>query len=116
VAVDAGTARDLVALRRDLHHHPEARFAEVRSAGIMAQRLRAAGYAVRTGVGGTGVIGDLHGAQPGPHVLIRADMDALPVQDLKTVAYASSNPGYTHACGHDVHMPVVIATAEQLAR
>jgi amidohydrolase len=106
----------LVALRRDLHHHPEARFAERRSAAIMADRLRAAGYAVRTGVGGTGVMGDLRGTAPGPHVLIRADMDALPVQDQKTVAYASSNPGYTHACGHDVHMTVVLAAAERLAR
>lgn len=109
------TTDPLVALRRDLHHHPEARFAERRSAAIMAERLAAAGYAVRTAIGVTGVIGELRGTAPGPHVLIRADMDALPVQDQKTVAYASSNPGFTHACGHDVHMTVVLAAAERLA-
>lgn len=106
---------ELVALRRHLHRDPELRFAEVRTAAIMAQRLTAFGYAVRTGVGGTGVVGELRGATPGPHVLIRADMDALPVQDQKTTAYASANAGAMHACGHDVHMTTVLGAAERLA-
>jgi len=106
---------ELVALRRRLHHDPELRFAEVRTAALLADRLVACGFVVRTGVGGTGVVGTLRGGAPGPHVLLRADMDALPVQDQKTVAYASANAGATHACGHDVHMAAVLGAAERLA-
>jgi amidohydrolase len=104
---------DLIALRRDLHRHPEPRFEEHRTAALLAARLGAFGYAIREGVGGTGVVGTLgHGSNG---IVLRADMDALPVQDVKTVAYASTRTGVTHACGHDVHMAVVLGAAERLA-
>jgi amidohydrolase len=105
----------LVALRRDLHAHPELRFAEHRTAAVVAARLAAAGWAVTEGVAGTGVIATLTGKAPGPCVGVRADIDALPVQDRKSVPYASQQPGVTHACGHDVHATVVVGLAERLA-
>ncbi|MFN8623335.1 MAG: amidohydrolase [Chloroflexota bacterium] len=110
------TPDDLIALRRDLHRHPELRFAEHRSAALMAERLAAAGFAVRTGVGGTGVVGSLGGGGgAGAHVMLRADLDAMPVDDEKDVPYRSTHPGVMHACGHDVHMSVVLTAAERLA-
>ncbi|MBX3030924.1 MAG: amidohydrolase [Chloroflexi bacterium] len=105
----------LVELRRDLHRHPELRFAEHRTAGILAERLEQAGYVVRRGVGGTGVVGTWQGVGDGPHVVLRADMDAMPVADTKPVAYASVHDGVSHACGHDVHMVVILGVAERLA-
>lgn len=105
----------LVALRHDLHRHPELRFAEHRTARILADRLRTLGYEVRTQVGGTGVMGVLHSGRPGPIVLLRADMDALPVTDRTTTDHSSLNPGVSHACGHDAHMAVVVGVAERLA-
>jgi amidohydrolase len=106
----------LVALRRDLHAHPELRFCEHRTAKIVASRLRNAGWAVTEGVGGTGVVATLMSARPGPCIAVRADMDALPVQDNKQVPYASRQPGVMHACGHDVHVAVVVGLGERLAR
>jgi amidohydrolase len=113
--LDVATPRDLVELRRDLHRHPELRFAERRTAALMAERLTALGYAVRTGLGGTGVTGTLDAGAPGAHVVLRADMDALPVQDAKDVPWASSVDGVAHACGHDVHMVVALGVAARLA-
>lgn len=107
------TTSHLVELRRDLHRHPEPRFEEHRTAALLARRLAELGYAVREGVGGTGVLATM--GRGTPHVAIRADMDALPVQDAKQVAYASTRPGVAHACGHDVHMTVVMGVAERLA-
>lgn len=104
---------ELVALRRDLHRHPELRFAESRTAGIVAARLRESGYEVREAVAGTGVVATL--GEGHPHVLMRADMDALPTADLKDVEYRSLAEGVCHACGHDVHVTVVLGVAEQLA-
>jgi len=105
----------LVELRRLLHRAPELRFAEHRTAALLAERIGALGFTVRTGVGGTGVVATLAGAAPGPHLLLRADMDAMPVPDAKTVAWASTVPGVTHACGHDVHMAVILGVAERIA-
>lgn len=105
----------LVELRHDLHRHPELRFVEHRTAGILAERLAALGYRVRAGVGGTGVVGALDGGQPGPCLLLRADMDGLPVVDRTTTEHSSQVPGVSHACGHDVHMAVVLGVAERLA-
>lgn len=107
--------RSLVAFRRDLHRQPELRFDEVRTADCIAQRLTSAGLSVLTGQAKTGVVANLDGAGPHPHILVRADMDALPTQDLKTVAYASATAGVAHACGHDVHAAVVVGVAEALA-
>ncbi len=108
------TPPDLIALRRDLHAHPGVRFEVERTATIVAECLRAAGWDVTTGVGRTGVLASTSSADPGPHVLLRADMDAMPVADTKDVSYASTVPGVAHACGHDVHTAIVIGVAEQL--
>jgi amidohydrolase len=104
----------LVAVRRELHSHPELRFVERRTADLVAGRLLAAGLRVETGQARTGVVAALNG-DPGPHVLVRADMDALPIADLKNVAYRSKVPNVAHACGHDVHTTVVLGVAERLA-
>ena len=106
----------LVRTRRDLHRHPEIGFQEHRTAGIVAERLRAAGYEVRTGIAETGVVGTLAGAGSGPTLLLRADMDALPVQEECTHDFVSTTPGVMHACGHDAHVAIGLAVAERLAR
>jgi len=107
---------DLVAFRRDLHAHPELRFTEHRTAARVSERLRASGWQVTEGVARTGLVAILNGTRPGPCVAVRADLDALPVQDNKQVAYASTSPGVCHACGHDVHTTVVVGLGERLAR
>jgi len=104
-----------IALRRDLHQHPELGFELPRTAAVVAERLRALGLEVQTGVGRSGVIGLLEGAAAGPTVLVRADMDALPVQEENAVPYASQTPGVMHACGHDGHTAVALAVAELLS-
>jgi amidohydrolase len=106
---------DLVGLRRDLHAHPELAFQEERTAGIVAGRLRAAGLEVRTGVAHTGVVGILRGGRLGPAVLLRADMDALPIEEANETPYRSRTPGVMHACGHDGHTAVALIVAEGLA-
>jgi amidohydrolase len=107
----------LIATRRDLHRHPELAYREVRTAGIVARRLAAAGYEVRTGVAETGVVGTLRGGGgDGPTLLLRADMDALPIQEECTHDFVSTAPGAMHACGHDGHVAIGLAVAERLAR
>lgn len=106
----------LIQTRRDLHRHPELAFEEHRTAGIVAERLAAAGYEVRTGVAGTGVIGTLRGgAGTGATLLLRADMDALPIQEDTRHDFPSTVPGKMHACGHDAHVAIGLAVAERLA-
>ncbi len=92
---------DLIARRRDFHRHPELAFEEVRTAGIVADELNALGLEVQTGVGKTGVVAILEGAEDGPTVLLRADMDALPITEENETDYISTNAGKMHACGHD---------------
>ncbi|NLX09370.1 MAG: amidohydrolase [Chloroflexi bacterium] len=104
-----------IARRRDLHQHPELAFQEVRTAGIVAARLADLGFEVQTGVGRTGVIGILEGASEGPTVMVRADMDALPIQEENAVDYASQTPGVMHACGHDAHTAIALGVAELLS-
>jgi amidohydrolase len=107
----------LVETRRDLHRHPELGFQEFRTAGIVAERLRAAGYEVRTGIAETGVVGTLRGgAGTGPTLLLRADMDALPIAEECAHDFTSTHTGVMHACGHDAHVAVGLAVAERLAR
>jgi amidohydrolase len=106
----------LVAWRRDLHRHPELSFQEVRTSGIVAQTLGALGYELRTGVARTGVVALLHGGRPGPTVMLRADMDALPIQEISEASYASETPGVMHACGHDGHVAIGLGVATLLAR
>jgi hippurate hydrolase len=105
---------DLEDLYRDLHRHPELSLREHRTAGKLAERLRKAGYEVEEGVGGTGVTGVLRSGD-GPTVLLRADMDALPVTEETGLPYASEVPGVMHACGHDLHVTWLAGAAEALA-
>lgn len=101
-------------LRRDFHRHPELGFKEVRTAGIVARQLGELGLEVSSGIAETGVVALLEGGQPGPVVLLRFDMDALPVQEETGAEYASQNPGVMHACGHDGHTAVGLAVARLL--
>ncbi len=101
-------------LRRDFHRHPELGFQEVRTAGIVARELNELGLEVTSGVGKTGVVAMLEGARPGPVVLVRFDMDALPVQEDTGAEYASQTPGVMHACGHDGHTAVGLSVAKLL--
>ena len=107
---------DIVALRRDFHAHPELGYQETRSARIIAERLRALGYEVTERVGVTGVVGLLRGPQDGPCVLVRADMDALPVEEETPWQWKSRVKGAMHACGHDCHMAIALTVARLLAQ
>ncbi|MEQ1891121.1 MAG: amidohydrolase [Planctomycetota bacterium] len=115
---------EVVAWRRDFHQHPELGMAETRTAGVIAEALAKLGYEVTTGVGGTGVVGVLRGAKPGPVVALRADMDALPVTEQGDLPFKSTarttwkgqEVGVMHACGHDNHMAIQLGTAAVLAR
>lgn len=106
---------ELIAVRRDLHRHPELSGQEVRTAGVVAERLRQLGVEVRTGVGGHGVVGRLTGGQPGPVVAFRADMDAVRSTAPDPVEFRSVNAGIRHICGHDVHTTIGLALAQGLA-
>ncbi len=98
-------------LRRDFHMHPELGFNEIRTGGIVAKELEALGLEVTKGVGKTGVVALLEGARPGPTLLMRFDMDALPIVEETGAEYASQNPGVMHACGHDGHTAVGLTVA-----
>lgn len=101
-------------IRRDLHQHPELGFHEVRTAGIIAKELHDLGLEVTKGIGETGVVALLEGGKPGPVVLLRFDMDALPIQEETGAEYASQNPGVMHACGHDGHVAIGLTVARIL--
>lgn len=109
--------------RRDIHQHPELGNRETRTAQLVADRLRALGVEVQTGVAGTGVIGTLRGGKPGPLIAVRADMDALPVledtdlpfKSTATAEYEGRTVPVSHACGHDIHVAVQLGVAEVLA-
>ena len=105
----------LTAVRRDLHRHPELGFEETRTAALVRDRLAGARLAPRAGVGRTGVVADF-GDAAAPRVMVRADMDALPLAEETGAAYASAAPGKMHACGHDGHVAIGLAVAERLAR
>ncbi|TDH62860.1 amidohydrolase [Dankookia rubra] len=104
----------LVAIRRDIHAHPELAFEEVRTSGIVAAELARMGIPHRTGVGRTGVVGTIEGGRPGPTIAIRADMDALPIHEETGQEFASVVPGKMHACGHDIHTTTLLGVAEVL--
>jgi amidohydrolase len=104
----------LIAIRRDLHTHPELAFQEQRTAGVVARELARLGIECRTGVGRTGVVGTIHGGRPGPTLVIRGDMDALPIEERTGLPFASENPGLMHACGHDVHTSTLLGVAAAL--
>ena len=105
---------DLEAFYKDVHRHPELSMQEERTAALAAERLQAAGFEVTTGVGKTGVVGVLRNGD-GPTVMLRADMDALPVREQTGLDYASENDGVMHACGHDMHVAWLAGAAALLA-
>jgi len=101
-------------LRRDFHMHPELGFREVRTGGIVAKELEMLGIEVTKGVGKTGVVGLIEGSRPGPTILLRFDMDALPITEDTGAEYTSTNPGVMHACGHDGHTAIGLTVAKML--
>ena len=106
---------ELIALRRDFHQHPELGFQEFRTADRIEAYLKAIGL-TPCRMAGTGVVACLEGAYPGPVVMLRADMDALPVREANAISYKSQNPGVMHACGHDAHMAMLLVAAKVLAQ
>lgn len=108
-------ADDVVALRRDFHMHPELGFEELRTSGIVAKRLQNLGFDVHTGIAGTGVVGVMKGRLPGRTIMLRADMDALPILEENRHAYRSTADGKMHACGHDGHVAMLLGAAELIA-
>jgi amidohydrolase len=101
-------------LRRDFHRFPELGFQERRTASIVAHELAALGLELRTGIAETGIVALIEGKQPGPVVLLRFDMDALPIQEQTGAEYASQNSGVMHACGHDAHTAIGLTVARLL--
>ena len=114
VRVADDLARRLRGVYRDLHTHPELSFREHRTAGIAAGWLKDLGFEVIEGIAATGVAGVLRNGD-GPAVLLRADMDALPVQEATGLGYASQVDGVMHACGHDMHVTCLLGAASELA-
>lgn len=108
--------KQLVSWRRDFHRHPELALQEHRSAGIVAEELQELGYVVETGIAKTGVVALLEGDAPGPVVMVRFDMDALPIPEANETDYVSQNPGVMHGCGHDGHMAIGLGLATLMAR
>src|SRR5690554_6598135 len=130
-ATDSGTARisteleqQVIKWRRDFHQHPELSNREFRTARVVAEQLESFGLEVQTGIAHTGVVAMLRGGKPGPTIALRADMDALPVVEqtdvpFKSVAigeYRGSEVGVMHACGHDLHMAMLLGAAEYLSQ
>ena len=114
---EALTARvgEFIQIRRDIHHHPELAFEEHRTAELVANKLEAWGYEVHRGLGGTGVVGTLKRGTSTRRVGLRADMDALPIQEASGAEWSSTKPGLMHACGHDGHTAMLLAAAHHLA-
>ena len=107
---------EFIQLRRDIHSNPELAFEEHRTADLVASKLESWGYAVHRGLGGTGVVGTLKRGHSHRSLGIRADMDALPIQEATGLAWASSKPGLMHACGHDGHTAMLLAAAKAIAQ
>ena len=105
---------DLIATRRDFHRHPEVAFNEKRTSAIVISRMKALGLRVRENLGRTGLIADLGAEGSGPNIVLRAEMDALPVQEAES-EIQSMQPGIMHACGHDAHTAIMLAVASELA-
>jgi amidohydrolase len=112
----AQLTESMIDLRRILHQWPELGFQEKRTSALVAERLQALGIEVRTGVAQTGVLGTLRGNGAGKTVLLRADMDGLPIEEASGAPYASQNHGVMHACGHDGHTAILLTTARVLAQ
>jgi amidohydrolase len=111
IDVPEDVAAEVVATRRDLHVHPELGFEEHRTAELVARRLEGLGFEVHTGIGQTGVVGVLRGTRPGKTIMLRADMDALPIEEENQVPYRSQSGTTMHACGHDGHVAMLLGAA-----
>ena len=105
----------IIDIRRDIHEHPETGLSETRTAAKAAETFEQLGLKVKTGIGTTGVLGLLEGSEPGRTIAIRADMDALPIQEDTGLPFASKNEGVMHACGHDGHVAMALGTARVLS-
>ena len=106
----------IISTRRDIHQHPELAFDEHRTSKLVKERMESFGIEVQTGVGKTGVVGTLRGKNDGKSIALRADMDALPIQETSDIPYKSKNDGIMHACGHDGHTAMLLGTAEALSK
>jgi hippurate hydrolase len=106
---------EFIALRRDLHQHPELAFEEHRTSALVTRKLKEWGYTVSTGLGGTGVVGTLRRGSSPRAIGLRADMDALPMTEAPGPAWASRHQGRMHACGHDGHTATLLAAARRIA-
>ncbi len=106
---------EFIGLRRDIHQHPELAYEEHRTSALVADKLRQWGYSVTTGLGGTGVVGQMVRGSGKTRIGLRADMDALPIQENNGLAWSSCKPGLMHACGHDGHTAMLLAAAQMLA-
>jgi len=115
IVVPERVVDDVILIRRDLHMHPELGFEEHRTAGIVADRLRLLGYEVHEGIGRTGVVGVLRSGKPGKTVMLRADMDALPILEETEHNFRSRLEGCMHACGHDGHVAILLGAAALIA-
>ena len=107
-------SEEIISIRRDIHKHPELGFEVHRTAELVSKHLNKLGFDVSTGIGKTGVIGDLIGNNDGPTIALRADMDALPIQETSNLPYSSVNEGVMHACGHDGHTAMLLGAATVL--
>jgi carboxypeptidase Ss1 len=108
--------KDIIAIRRQIHAHPELSFREVETARLVAAKLRSLNIQVKTGVGGNGVVGLLEGSSDGKVVALRADMDALPITEATDVPFKSQRPGVMHACGRDTHVAMLLGAAMLLSK
>ena len=117
LVISSGGAAEIAAIRRDIHANPELCFQENRTADVVAAKLTAWGIQVHRGMGTTGVVGIIEGKtnKSGKAIGLRADMDALPMQEFNTFAHASKNAGKMHACGHDGHTAMLLGAAQHLA-
>ncbi len=107
---------EMVQMRRDFHRYPELGFEEARTSGIIAERLQSLGLEVQRGLGETGVVGVMEGTEDGPTVMLRFDMDALPIQEEGDVSFVSRNAGVMHACGHDGHVTMGLTIAKIMSQ
>lgn len=114
ITTDSVLQERMVGWRRWLHQHPEGGFAEIKTSTFIAETLRSFGLQPHVGIGGTGVVATIEGEQPGIEIALRADMDALPIQEENSFAHRSRHDGWMHACGHDGHITMLLGAASRL--